>query len=214
VNTSTETDEIATALAKAQAAMEGAKKDAANPFYKSKYADLQSVWDACRKALTDNGLSIAQVTGWVGETFVLHTRLLHTSGQWIAGDMPIRCKDDTPQAMGSAITYARRYALAAIVGVYQTDDDAEAAQGRAPASNGAMKAPEEQSSHERAAYTKSVSDYRARVIEQLNKGNLSAAADIMTEAKDSSEEFALDVWRGFTSPIKQALRDIAPRKTA
>ena len=58
------------------------------------------------------------------------TRLLHSSGQWIEGETAVRAKDDSAQAMGSAITYARRYGLAAMVGVYQTDDDAEAAQGR------------------------------------------------------------------------------------
>jgi hypothetical protein len=61
---------------------------------------------------------------------MLVTTLLHSSGEWISGEMPVLTKDASPQAQGSGLTYARRYALAAIVGVYQTDDDAEAAQGR------------------------------------------------------------------------------------
>ena len=136
MNTSNEINELATALAKAQAVMTGALKDANNPFFKSKYADLESVWQACRKPLTDNGLSVVQYGSLSGYpdaatiTPVLITRLLHSSGQWIEGIFPIRAKDDSPQAEGSGITYARRYGLAAMVGVYQTDDDAEAAQGR------------------------------------------------------------------------------------
>ncbi len=133
MNSSENLNELAAALAKAQGAMKGALKDSANPFFKSKYADLESVWDACRKPLTDNGLSVVQFALPLEghhEITVLITRLLHSSGQWIEGSLPIKAKDDSPQAQGSGMTYARRYGLAAMIGVYQTDDDAEAAQGR------------------------------------------------------------------------------------
>ena len=122
--------ELAAALSKAQANITGALKDSANPFFKSRYADLNSVWDACRKQLTDNGLSVIQTTDIVSDTVVVRTTLAHASGQWISGVLPVKAKDDGPQAQGSGITYARRYALAAIVGLAQIDDDAEAAQGR------------------------------------------------------------------------------------
>lgn len=121
---------LAAALAKAQAEMSGAAKDSANPYFKSKYADLESVWSACRKPLTDNGLSVIQTSQPTKHGLMLVTTLAHSSGEWIRGYMPILAKDATAQSQGSGITYARRYALAAIVGVYQTDDDAEAAQGR------------------------------------------------------------------------------------
>lgn len=123
-------NELAAALAKAQGQLTGALKDSANPFYKSKYADLNSVWEACRKQLSDNGLSVIQTTDIAFETVVVRTTLAHSSGQWISGILPVKTKDDGPQAQGSGITYARRYALAAIVGLAQIDDDAEAAQGR------------------------------------------------------------------------------------
>ena len=123
-------NELAAALSKAQASITGALKDSANPFFKSKYADLASCWDACRKQLTDNGLSVMQTTDIVSDTVVVRTTLAHASGQWISGILPVKAKDDGPQAQGSGITYARRYALAAIVGLAQIDDDAEAAQGR------------------------------------------------------------------------------------
>lgn len=123
-------NELATALAKAQSEMHGAKKDATNPFYKSAYADLGSVWEACREVLTKNGLSVAQVVDTIPSMQVLVTFLLHSSGQWISSAYPLRPVKDDPQGMGSAISYARRYSLAAMVGIYQTDDDAETAQNR------------------------------------------------------------------------------------
>jgi len=130
MNQSENINELALALSKAQAGITGALKDSANPFFKSKYADLASCWDACRRQLTDNGLSVIQTTDLTDGLVVVRTTLAHSSGQWIAGVLPVKAKDDGPQAQGSGITYARRYALAAMVGLAQIDDDAEAAQGR------------------------------------------------------------------------------------
>ena len=123
---------LAAALSKAQADITGALKDSSNPFFKSKYADLASCWDACRKQLAANNLAVIQTVyvHWERNETVLATTLAHSSGEWIRSDLPIRAKDTSPQTQGSAITYARRYALAAIVGLAQIDDDAEAAQGR------------------------------------------------------------------------------------
>ena len=120
-------NELAAALAVAQGKITGALKDSANPFFKSKYADLASVWDACREALSANGLAVVQTTEADKTGIVLTTTLMHKSGQFISGTLAMQGKDDSPQAMGSAMTYARRYALAAIVGVAQVDDDANAA---------------------------------------------------------------------------------------
>ena len=123
---------LAAALSKAQSAITGALKDSANPFFKSKYADLASCWDACRKQLAANNLAVIQTiyVHWESGQTMLATTLVHSSGEWIRSDLPVLAKDLSPQAQGSGITYARRYALAAIVGLAQIDDDAEAAQGR------------------------------------------------------------------------------------
>ena len=121
---------LATALSKAQADITGALKDSSNPFFKSKYADLASCWDACRKQLAANGLAVIQTTDVTDSGVVLVTTLAHSSGEWMRGVLPIVAKDSGPQAQGSGVTYARRYALAAIVGLAQIDDDAEAAQAR------------------------------------------------------------------------------------
>ena len=118
-------------MARSVGEITGALKDSSNPFFKSKYADLASCWDACRKQLAANGLSVIQTTEALsGDRLVLVTTLAHNSGQWVRGFLPVLTKDASPQAQGSGLTYARRYALAAIVGLAQIDDDAEAAQAR------------------------------------------------------------------------------------
>ena len=122
--------EIAKALALAQAEMRGAVKDSENPHLKSKYADLASVWDACREPLTKNGLSVVQSTRMEGSAVVVVTMLLHSSGEYISGEISLPPVKTDPQGHGSAITYARRYALAAMVGVSPEDDDGNAGSGR------------------------------------------------------------------------------------
>lgn len=121
---------LAAALSKAQGKITGALKDSANPFFKSKYADLASVWDACRAALSENELAVIQQTASDDSGVFVITTLAHSSGQWMRSRLRLTPKDESPQAMGSAITYGRRYALAAAVGVAQVDDDGNAASGR------------------------------------------------------------------------------------
>tara|TARA_R100000655_G_C2987930_1_gene192636 strand:+ start:17 stop:529 length:513 start_codon:yes stop_codon:yes gene_type:complete len=130
---------LAQALAKAQAEMTGAIKDSKNPFFNSQYADLHSVIDASRPYLSKHGLSIAQIPGelsMVGSKTVvvsIATTLMHESGQWIQSiatvplDSPVNA-----QKYGSALTYGRRYGLAAMVGIAQMDDDGNAAVKTAP----------------------------------------------------------------------------------
>lgn len=126
-------NELAKALSAAQGEITGALKDSANPFFKSKYSDLASCWDACRSALSKNGLAVSQFPTTEATGTYLVTSLLHSSGQWMRSSLVLQPKDDSPQAMGSALTYARRYALCAVVGVAQVDDDGNAASGRANA---------------------------------------------------------------------------------
>lgn len=130
IEQSAEIADLATALAKAQGEMVGARKDAANPFFKSKYADLESVWTACRAALTSNGLSVAQPVSSDDIGVIVTTQLMHVSGQWMRSSLRLVPVKSDPQGIGSAISYGRRYTLAAMVGVYQSDDDGEEAAGR------------------------------------------------------------------------------------
>ncbi|MGI9297060.1 MAG: ERF family protein [Gammaproteobacteria bacterium] len=122
-------NELASALAKAQGQIKSALKDSTNPHFKSKYADLTAVWEACREPLSQNGLSIIQRGTGVNGVFVMRTRLLHSSGQWIEGDVPCITGTNNKnemQALGSAITYARRYGLMSMVGIAPDDDDGNA----------------------------------------------------------------------------------------
>lgn len=121
--------ELYSALVKAQSQIRGAVKDSVNPHFKNRYADLGSVWDACRDALHKNGLAVIQLSDVDSSGApVLLTRIIHESGQHIEGRYPLVCKDpNDPQKLGSATTYARRYALAAAIGIIQEDDDGQAA---------------------------------------------------------------------------------------
>ncbi len=121
---------LAKALSIAQGQFEHAKKDSANPFFKSTYANLASVIDAAKKPLADNGLAVIQTTEIIDAEIVLETTLAHVSGEWINGNYPIRPIKNDPQSVGSAITYARRYAFSAITGIAADDDDGNA--GSAP----------------------------------------------------------------------------------
>jgi hypothetical protein len=111
-------NELAAALAKAQGAMNNASMNRINPHFKSKYADLAALWDAVRKPLSENGLSVVQII----RDGSLHTMLLHTSGQRLCSDYPLPATA-RPQEMGSALTYARRYSLSALVGIAADEDD-------------------------------------------------------------------------------------------
>ncbi len=141
MTTSEQINEIASALAKAQGQMDGAAKGSANPFFKSKYADLASVWEACRTPLATNGIAVIQSPTVAELRVSLDTLLVHTSGQWIRNAISCAIKEDTPQVIGSATTYLRRYALQSLVGVAAEDDDGEAAHGRATNGQAAKQAP-------------------------------------------------------------------------
>ena len=128
MNQSESIAKLATALSIVQGKLSHAKKDSANPFFKSKYADLESVWDACRSLLAENGLCVMQFPGeFLEGCMSLDTILAHSSGEYIKQTMEVPVTKLDPQGVGSALTYMRRYALAAVVGVVQADDDANAA---------------------------------------------------------------------------------------
>lgn len=121
-------DEVSEALAKVQSEMESAKKDQTNPYFKSKYADLTEVIGVSRPLLVKHGIAVVQQTTITPKgTVLLVTTAIHKSGQYIRGFYPVVSTTRTPQGYGSALTYARRYAYAALVGVTQEDDDAEKA---------------------------------------------------------------------------------------
>lgn len=119
MKSSEQINKLAEALVAAQEEIVGALKDSNNPFFKSKYADYLSVWNAVKGPLLKNGLCIIQ--GPIKD--VLCTRLCHTSGQWIESEWLIKAVKDDPQSHMAAVTYARRGALSAITGCPVIDDD-------------------------------------------------------------------------------------------
>jgi hypothetical protein len=130
---STQSEQVAelyAALAKAQGGFAPALKDSENPHFRSRYADLASVWEACRAPLSANGLSVLQRPRTTPDGLWLETRLCHASGQWLSDASWWPVAQRTPQAYGSALTYARRYTLSALLGIAaEEDDDGNAASG-------------------------------------------------------------------------------------
>jgi len=134
MKTSETISEIAKALVKMQGSMTPAKKGSINPFFKSSYADLVSIWAAIRDPLMEHGLCVVQNAQTLDEGVSVSTRIIHTSGEFMEFGplvMPVSKKD--AQAVGSAISYAKRYSLGAALGIVaEKDDDGNKAVKSAP----------------------------------------------------------------------------------
>jgi hypothetical protein len=133
MNQSENINELAAALAKAQGEMSPVYKDKKVAFdtqkndrVKYKYADLAAVWDSCRQPLSAHGLAVVQTMESIDGFWVLTSTLTHSSGQWMKSMLPINV-NTAPAALGSIITYMRRYALCAMVGIAPEDDDGQEA---------------------------------------------------------------------------------------
>lgn len=195
-----ELKDLAAALAKAQSEVKAALKDSKNPHFKSSYADLTSIWEACRTALTKNGLSVVQRTDFSDADVWLETMLLHSSGQSIAGRYPLRPQQQTPQGYGSALTYARRYALAAMVGVVaDEDDDGNAASAK---SNGAMDHPPPRVHSPAPPADRIANDGKNKAIEWANNAH-HALAKMKTMVE-------LNAWLAKHNVTIDKLKDVVP----
>lgn len=126
MNKSESIGKLATAMVQAQKAMTFARRDSTANY--GRYADLAAVVEAIKAPLTDNGLAYTQTTDIDSDGGVIvETMLMHTSGEWISSPLRMKPTQNTPQGIGSAITYARRYGLQAICGIPTDDDDGDAA---------------------------------------------------------------------------------------
>jgi len=171
MRTSDAIDQLATALAKAQGAMKNATLNKNNPHFKSRYADLAEIRDTVTPALSQNGIATVQGTD-IGENhLIVWTRLIHTSGQWIESQFPVPF--DKPQAMGSGITYGRRYTLSAVTSIAaDEDDDGNVANDRASA----------------LAASASISAEQFRTLQQLIESTGTDAAKLLAFVKAESLE--------------------------
>ena len=124
---------LAKALVKATAQIEGATKDSTNPHFRNKYADLASVTDAIKKPLNDNGLTYSQIIHRLEGGVGVETLIIHESGETMSNGITfVPAPKNDPHGYGSALTYARRYSLSACFGVIQEDDDANGASNKLP----------------------------------------------------------------------------------
>jgi len=187
METSENINELAEALSAAQGEMGAAVKDAANPFFKSKYADLGEVVRAVKGPFANHGLSYTQFPIRDGESAGVVTVLMHKSGQWMRESYTLPLAKFDAQATGSAITYARRYALQAIAGIPSADDDGNQATQAAP------EAPE-LSQHNRVA-----------------QECFQSVAAIKQAIQDESWDTLAEAWEELTNDEKKALW-VAPSK--
>lgn len=161
---------IAGALAKAQGAMRHAAKDSLNPHFKNKYADLAGVIDASRHALAANDIGVIQRNLPADRGVCVQTVLVHKSGEWISdAGLYVPASKTDAQGYGSALTYARRYGLSALVGVAQDDDDGNDAAKSAPAAPAAKSAP-------------------ARTPKKLNKAQTDTLVGLLMKAGRSEQQ--------------------------
>lgn len=128
---SSDIGELAKALAAAQGEYEKAAKDSVNPHFKSSYADLASVTNACRPALTKHGIAVVQRLSSKQASVTVSTMLVHSSGQWISDELTVPVTKADAQGFVAACTYARRASLAAMTGIAPEDDDGNEASGHA-----------------------------------------------------------------------------------
>ena len=151
MKTSESTKEISVALAMAQVQIRNPTLNKINPHFKSKYADLPEVRDAFQKEISKHGLSIVQTVAKSEDQWVLVTRLMHVSGEWIQGEMPLLYSADrnAMQSFCSAITYARRYSWVSMLGICADEDDDGNSSGKReqkqevrPAESQKQRAPE------------------------------------------------------------------------
>jgi len=154
------------ALSKVQAQLKPAKENSKNPFFKSSYADLGAVWDSVRKLLAENELAIIQMPTDVGG---LTTILSHSSGEYMSSTMYIPSKEDA-HGVGSAISYARRYALASVVGVVTGDDDGNGAVKGTPTTSKKSTSKPKLTDAQYDGMVKAIGEGKGSVVEQKMAG--------------------------------------------
>lgn len=202
---------IVPALIKARAAFKAAVKDASNPHFKSQYVTLDGVVDSVNDALLANGVFCTQQTDVVEGRTVLYTRFLHESGQWIGSAYPVHPIKNDPQAEGSALTYARRYALMALAGIAPEDDDGNAA-SKAAGKPGKTQARQVAGTPTEGAWEAMDADEQEFLMNiannaaaLLDSGDAEAAHDhIQSQNLNSDEKIAL--WTRFDSKQRSALK--------
>jgi hypothetical protein len=208
MNKSESIKEIAAALPKAQSAIKAALKDATNPHFRSKYADLASVIDAVKDGLNKSGIAFIQPVTFNEHGVCVETVLLHTSGEWISESLNIPVSKQDAQGVGSAISYGRRYGLQSMCGVPAEDDDGNAATASAPSSRVTPVAGSLASlSKIEQDMAKDIASF---IVDHWNQGNEVAAYEAFYEA-GLSNEVKLGIWEclGPHSKVRNGIKKIS-----
>lgn len=197
---------IAPALLAAQKATEFAKKDATNPHFKNKYADLPAVIEAVKPALNAAGIVYIQTASPSDDNRLhLTTMLMHESGEWISDTLVMPLPKQDPQGYGSAMTYARRYALAAITGVYQDDDDGNAASGAGDKKAAVIKPTSGAMDALGKAAQTQARELASLIQTNFNEGNDWAAFEEW-EGMDADVDFRTAVWSQLDSKVRAYIK--------
>ena len=196
MKTSEHVNEIGKAMACVQGEMRPAIKDSNNPFFKSKYSNLTSVWDSIREPLMKNQISVFQDVFTTEHGVSVTTKLVHASGQWIDfGPLEIPLSKRDAQSIGSATSYAKRYSLSAACGVVtdDMDDDAEIAMNRNGKPEKVKEEKKEQPKSEPVPITKQqikelydlseicAPDYFSKIMKYLQESGVKTLEDIMSD---------------------------------
>jgi len=207
MKTSESLKEIAPSLCRAQAKIKTALKDTSNPFFKSKYADLTSIIDACKDALNGEGISFLQGARTSDNGVVVETLLLHVSGEWISEALEMPVSKSDAQGVGSAITYGRRYGLQAMVGVPAEDDDGNAATKAAPKKMGSSA--RDTAVDALASFPVDQQQFlHGEAVKIVNAAETMIEADLHTfvEAQHYDSEEKLALWSLLPAPVRSKIK--------
>ena len=215
MKTSESIKHICVALLAAQRKISFAAKDSTNPHFKSKYADLPTVIDAIKPALNEAGIVFMQsASPCPTGTLALTTRLIHESGEWIEDTATLPLQKNDPQGYGSAMSYARRYSLASIIGLYQDDDDGHAASQpvkEKPASAKPVSVDTfEKMDSETQEYLRNVAMV---VISMLAKNEAVEAYEYM-ESENLDADLKVGLWSLLDSKQRASIKQISTTKKA
>jgi hypothetical protein len=211
LNKSDGIQELAAALVLAHAEIKGVVKSATNPFFKSKYANLESVVDAVKEPLLKQGIVVIQGLQDAENGVAIETMLLHKSGQWISSTLRLPASKEDAQGYGSACTYGRRYGLMAICGVPAEDDDGNAATATAPVKPLSVAGQEWENCD---AETKDFLSGIAKDVKAilLKDGGVSAMKHLEEQRLQPDEKVAL--WSRFDSKERAAMEPHKRQKKA
>ena len=194
---------LATAMALAQAEIENASKNANNPHFRSKYADLAEVLNTARPVLSKHGIAVIQFPSFADGVASVETVITHKSGEWMSDKCSAPVSKQDPQGVGSAITYLRRYSLAAVAGIAQEDDDANHASQPKPKPVSAKAIAREADIDGSPVNESKVADVVLSIKEALHEGQEDEVAKLWASLTNNEKTRA---WGEFNTKEKDAIR--------